>query len=202
MYFVKTPEILKPLAKDLLWNKERTSDTIYLTFDDGPTPDITERTLGLLEQYQAKATFFCLGKNVESHPAIFDQIKRSGHAIGNHSYNHPDGWKTESFAYLRNVVRAQEWIESSLYRPPYGHISPPQVQAIKKKFTIVMWDVISGDFDQDLTPDQCWEHVHHYAQAGSIVVFHDSVKAAPRMFHALENTLIHFGQRGFTFASL
>jgi peptidoglycan-N-acetylglucosamine deacetylase len=199
MYFIKTPEIIKPLAKDMLWNKDRADPVIYLTFDDGPTPKITERTLGLLEKYNARATFFCLGKNVVAYPEIYAKLQAAGHAIGNHSYNHPDGWKTDSFAYLRNVLQAKTHIKSTLFRPPYGHISPPQAQAIKKKFTIVMWDVISGDFDEDLTPDQCWEHVHHYAQAGSIIVFHDSVKAAPRMLHALENTLIHFSQRGFTF---
>jgi peptidoglycan-N-acetylglucosamine deacetylase len=202
MYFIKTPEILKPLAKDLLWNKDRNEQVIYLTFDDGPTPDITERTLGLLKQHDAHATFFCLGKNVEAHPEIYRRIQDAGHSIGNHSYNHPDGWKTDSFAYLRNVIQARRHVKSQLFRPPYGHISPQQVQSIKKQFTIVMWDVISGDFDKDLTPSQCWEHVHHYTQAGSIVVFHDSVKAAPRMLHALENTLIHFGQRGFTFGVL
>lgn len=202
MYFVKTPELLKPLAKDLLWNKDRSEPVLYLTFDDGPTPEITERTLGLLEQHQALATFFCLGKNVEAHPDIFQKIITAGHRIGNHSYNHPDGWKTGSFAYLRNIAQARTSIASDLFRPPYGHISPQQVQAIKQQFTIVMWDVISGDFDQDLTPDQCWDHVHHYTKAGSIIVFHDSVKAAPRMLHALENTLIHFSQRGYTFAPL
>jgi peptidoglycan-N-acetylglucosamine deacetylase len=202
MYFIKTPELLKPFAKDLLWNKDRQEKKLYLTFDDGPTPIITERTLGLLAQYQAKASFFCLGKNVEAHPKIFEQIKIGGHTIGNHTYNHPDGWKTETYGYLRNVAQARQHITSSLFRPPYGHISPAQVNALKQQFTLVMWDVISGDFDKDITADQCWEHVHHYTQSGSIIVFHDSVKAAPRMFHALENTLIHFGKMGYTFEVL
>jgi peptidoglycan/xylan/chitin deacetylase (PgdA/CDA1 family) len=143
MYLVKTPSLLKPFAKDLLWHVETTSKELYLTFDDGPTPQVTEKALELLKRYHANATFFCLGKNVEEHPSIYQRVLDDGHAVGNHSYDHPDGWKTGPFSYLRNVARARPFVDSALFRPPYGRITPAQVSALKKKFTLVIRGVSS-----------------------------------------------------------
>lgn len=202
MYLVKTPSLLKPLAKDLLWHVETTSKELYLTFDDGPTPQVTEKALELLKRYHAHATFFCLGKNVEEHPSIYQRVLDDGHAVGNHSYDHPDGWKTGPFSYLRNVARASPFVNSALFRPPYGRITPAQVNALKKKFTLVMWDVLSADFDQQKTPEQCLMHVKQNCRPGSIVVFHDSIKAERNMLYALEGSLAHFSEQGYIFRAL
>jgi len=202
MYLVKTPALLKPLAKDLLWHVPTTSNELYLTFDDGPTPGVTEKALNLLERFQARATFFCLGKNVVENPTLYARVIEAGHAIGNHSFDHPDGWKTGQLAYLRNVIRASQVIESRLFRPPYGRITPAQVSALKKHYRLVMWDVLSADFDVSKTPQQCLQHVIQHAIAGSIVVFHDSVKAERNMLYALEGTLEHFSARGYILRAL
>jgi peptidoglycan-N-acetylglucosamine deacetylase len=202
MYWVKTPSILKPLSRDLLWSVKTADRVLYLTFDDGPTPGVTEDVLNLLQNYQAKATFFCLGKHVEMHPSLYAQIRVMGHGIGLHSYDHPDGWKTCTFAYVRNVLRGGKHMDTTLYRPPYGHITPAQLSLLKKRYRVVMWDVLSADWDASNSPEQCAFNVISHAKAGSIVVFHDSEKALPRMLPALRATLEHFAQLGFHFAAL
>lgn len=202
MYLVKTPSLLKPLAKDLLWHVPTDKREVYFTFDDGPTPGVTEAALDLLQKYDAKATFFCLGKNAESHPELFARIVGAGHAIGNHTYDHPDGWKTTPMAYLRNVIEAKRSIHSKLFRPPYGRITPAQVNALKSRFRLVMWDVLSADFDTSNTPRQCYENVVNNVTHGSIVVFHDSLKAQTNMLFALERSLEHLSREGYIFRAL
>lgn len=202
MYLVKTPSFVKPLARDLLWHVKTDRREVFLTFDDGPTPGVTEDVLNLLERFQAKATFFCLGKNAEQFPELYAQLIEAGHAVGNHSYSHPDGWKTGQTKYLRDVVLASRCINSNLFRPPYGHITPAQVNAIKKKYTIVMWDVLSADFDAAKSPEQCLEHVCRHTGPGSIVVFHDSVKARKNMLFALEGSLEYLAGQGYILRSL
>lgn len=202
MYLVKTPALLKPLAKDLLWHIDTQAREVYFTFDDGPTPGVTEHALDLLQRFQAKATFFCLGKNVEAHPSLYARIVSEGHSIGNHSYNHPDGWKTATMAYLRNALLAARSIDSNLFRPPYGRITPAQVSALKKRYQLVMWDVLSADFDQQKTPEQCLAHVTAHVQPGSIVVFHDSEKAKTNMLYALEGSLEFLSAQGYIFRAL
>jgi peptidoglycan/xylan/chitin deacetylase (PgdA/CDA1 family) len=202
MYLVKTPAILKPLAKDLLWHVETTQREVYFTFDDGPTPNVTEATLDLLRQYNAKATFFCLGKNTEANPELFSLIALEGHAVGNHTFDHPDGWKTSQIAYLRNVLRAKQTITSNLFRPPYGRITPAQVSALKNHFQLVMWDVLSADFDNANSPQQCYENVVKNVNPGSIVVFHDSQKASANMLYALERSLDFLSRDGYIFRAL
>jgi peptidoglycan-N-acetylglucosamine deacetylase len=202
MYWVKTPSIIKPLGKDFLWNVRTDAKEIYLTFDDGPTPGVTEQVLGLLQQHNAKATFFCLGKNVEAHPELYQQIIREGHSIGNHSYSHPDGWKTCTFSYVKNVLQASTAIESNLFRPPYGHITFSQASLLRKKFQIVMWDVLSGDFDPGITKEKCLDNVLKNATKGSVVVLHDSLKAKERMLYALEGGLKKLGEDGYGFCGV
>ncbi|HEY8404080.1 MAG TPA: polysaccharide deacetylase family protein [Flavobacteriales bacterium] len=202
MYPVKIPAIIQPFAKDLLWKVDTHEPVLYLTFDDGPTPGVTEDVLQVLHQYQAKATFFCLGKNVEAHPELFAQIKAAGHTIGNHSYNHPDGWKTSAIAYAKNALRAQQFIQSVYYRPPYGRISRAQSSLLKKRFKIVMYHIISGDFDPSITKEKCLDNVLHYAEKGSIIVFHDSIKASAHVHYALRGTLEHFSKLGYRFEAL
>jgi peptidoglycan/xylan/chitin deacetylase (PgdA/CDA1 family) len=202
MYLVKTPALLKPLAKDLLWHVETAQREVYFTFDDGPTPGVTEATLDLLKQYNAKATFFCLGKNTVANPELFSRIALEGHAIGNHTYDHPDGWKTSQIAYLRSVLRARKTITSNLFRPPYGRITPAQVSALKNHFQLVMWDVLSADFDNANSPQQCYENVVNNVTPGSIVVFHDSLKASTNMLYALERSLDYLSRDGYIFRAL
>ena len=202
MYLVKTPSLLKPFAKDLLWHVSVDKREVYFTFDDGPTPGVTETALDLLKQYGAKATFFCLGKNAEAYPELFARVAAEGHAIGNHTYDHPDGWKTSQLGYLRNVIRGKASIQSTLFRPPYGRITPAQVNALKNHFRLVMWDVLSADFDISNTPQQCYENVVKNVTPGSIVVFHDSLKAQSNMLFALERSLEHLSREGYIFRAL
>jgi len=202
MYLVKTPSLLKPLAKDLLWHVPTDKREVYFTFDDGPTPGVTEAALNLLQKYDARATFFCLGKNAETHPELFARILSEGHAVGNHTFDHPDGWKTSQVAYLRNVIRAQRSIQSKLFRPPYGRITPAQVNALKGHYRLVMWDVLSADFDSSKTPQQCFDNVVKNVTPGSIVVFHDSIKAQDNMLFALEQSLLHLSREGYIFRAL
>lgn len=202
MYLVRTPDIIKPLGRDFIWSLDRAEKRIYLTFDDGPTAGITDKVLDLLSGYAAKATFFCLGKNVVQEPALYERIRMEGHRVGNHSMSHPDGWKTCTFSYLRNVVEAAQVIDSDLFRPPYGHITWAQASILKKKYRMVMWEVISGDFDASISPEKCLNNVIDHAKSGSIIVFHDSVKAWPRMESALKGTLEHFSSLGYAFHSV
>ena len=153
MYFVKTPWLLKQFYPNLLWNKNRDSKIIYLTFDDGPIPIVTPFVLKILKKYNAKATFFCIGDNIQKHPDIFLSVKEDGHIIGNHTFNHLKGWKTEDDVYVKNMHGCQELTQTNLFRPPYGRIKKSQVRALKSLYpdlNIVMWDVLSGDFDMGL----------------------------------------------------
>ncbi len=202
MYLVKTPEIIKPFAKDFLWQIATDKKEIYLTFDDGPTPGVTDVVLDLLLGYDAKATFFCLGKNVEAQPELYSRILNEGHAVGNHTYDHPDGWKTNNFTYLRSILKASRTIDSNLFRPPYGRITPNQVKAIKKKFRPVMWSVLSADYDNTIDGEQCLKNVLNNIDNGSIIVFHDSLKAKKNMLYALEESLRYFQEDGYTLRAI
>src|SRR5581483_11934982 len=155
MYLVKPPLLLKLLYPNLLWNKKRDTPYIYVTFDDGPIPIVTPYVLNILKQHDAKATFFCIGDNVQKHPDIFEQVKNDGHAIGNHTFNHLRGWDTDDEVYTDNFLKCDELVHSNLFRPPYGRIKRSQIKKLRQinpELNIVMWDVLSGDFDQKLSP--------------------------------------------------
>ena len=178
---------------------------IYLSFDDGPHPVATPFVLDTLKSYGAKATFFCIGKNVEEHKGIYRRVLDEGHRVGNHTHNHLNGWKVSDKEYFDNVLKASMQIDSSLFRPPYGRISGFQVRYLQKlpqKFRIIMWDVLSGDFDTRLSAEQCTQKAVGSTRKGSIVVFHDSEKAFPRMSVALPKMLEFFSEKGFRFESL
>ncbi len=178
---------------------------VYLTFDDGPTPEITEWTLNQLQRYDAKATFFCIGKNIQNHPDIFKKVITSGHAIGNHTFNHLNGWNTSDEMYFENVNLCADEISAQhsehncrLFRPPYGKIKPSQSKQLRKMgYTIVMWDVLSEDFDATITAEKCLENVLKNVKSGSIIVFHDSVKAYPHLEYVLPRTLQFLKEKGF-----
>ena len=180
---------------------------IYLTFDDGPNPGVTEFVLDELKKYNAKACFFCIGKNVAEHPEIYKRVLDEGHQVGNHTFDHLNGWETKTDVYLKGVSDAAKLIDSSLFRPPYGRIKSFQAKHISKALhkddsKIIMWTVLSGDFDDELSKEECLHNVILNANTGSIVVFHDSEKAYSKLVYALPLVLKHFSNEGFRFESL
>lgn len=205
MYLVKSPFFLRWYYPSLIWNKTRSEKAIYLTFDDGPIPDVTEFVLKTLNDYQAKATFFCIGDNINKYPSVFKQLITAGHRIGNHTYNHLKGWKTADADYLSNFEKCQLLTGTPLFRPPYGRIRKSQIKSIKSHHPdteIIMWDVLSGDFDTNLAAEDCFKQAIKHTCNGSIVVFHDSIKAFDRLKYTLPRFLKHFQQLGYTFKTL
>lgn len=205
MYLVKSPLLLKWYYPSLIWNKTRAQRVIYLTFDDGPIPDVTDFVLKTLKSFNAKATFFCIGDNIQKHPDIFGRLKSEGHRIGNHTFNHLKGWKTEDQVYLQNFRQCQELTNTNLFRPPYGRIKKSQISKLRREFPdlqIIMWDVLSGDFDLKLSPQKCYDQVVKHAENGSIIVFHDSLKAFDRLKYTLPRALQYFSEQGFRFEIL
>lgn len=202
MYFVRPPYALQKLYSKALWRAPVNEKIIYLTFDDGPVPEITSWVLDVLEQKKIKATFFCVGNNVDKHPDLFKEILNKGHAVGNHTYNHLNGWNTHTPSYIKNTLKCSEVVQSSLFRPPYGRIKKSQLRLLNTRFKIVMWDVLSGDFDATLSPEQCLLNCKKYTRTGSIVVFHDSVKAWKSLVHTLPAYIDYCLENGFKFEML
>lgn len=170
MYFVKAPLLLKSAYPSLIWHKDRSKKQLFLTFDDGPLPDVTNEIQNILKKHEIKATFFCVGENIARNPQVFEQLKKDGHRIGNHTHNHLNGFKTSTEHYAENVYKCAQLMESNLFRPPYSKITRAQIKVLKKDFQIVMWDVISGDFDERLTPEKCLKNVLRNSGNGSIIV--------------------------------
>lgn len=205
MYLVKTPWLLKKLYPSLIWHKGRDSHCIYLTFDDGPIPIVTPFVLNILKQHNARATFFCIGDNVTKHPEIYKQLSDDGHRVGNHTYNHLKGWITDDETYIDNFKKCDELLHSSLFRPPYGRAKRSQVKKLKAIYPgldIIMWDVLSGDFDQQLRPEDCLQNVLKHTEKGSVVVFHDSLKAFPRLEYVLPRAMEYWAKQGYSFGVL
>ncbi len=193
----KPLKFMRRMMPDLIWDArdlgqcppEGCGGTIFLTFDDGPTPGITEWILGELARFDMKATFFCLGRNVKRYPELYERILQEGHAVGNHTYSHPKGWGVSIKRYLRDVVTAENYIRSNLFRPPYGRISVRKMQALSDRYKIVMWNIISRDYNRRLRRRTCLNNVIKHVRAGDIVVFHDSEKAFKNLLFALPRTL-------------
>lgn len=201
-YPIKSPFWLRALYPQLTWHKNRDQRTLYLTFDDGPIPDVTPSILKILKAHQIKATFFCVGENIQKHPELFDAIVKDGHAIGNHTYNHLKGWETSTEDYLSNVDECQKLTRSALFRPPYARGTRAQYKLLKKTHDIIMWDVMSGDFDLSISPQKCLDNVLKHAESGSIIVFHDNIKAEPRVLYALPKAIEHWIENGYHFDRL
>jgi len=197
MYFVKTPGIIQSVFAGLVWRIAK-SKNVYLTFDDGPVPEATNWVLDLLKSKNIRATFFCVGENVEKYPEIYQRILDEGHAVGNHTYNHLNSWKTNNNNYTDNIEKASKLIQSSLFRPPYGKVSPGLVKSLKKKYDVVMWDVLSGDFDTSLSPKDCLMNVKENAKEGSIIVFHDSIKVIDTLKIVLPEVISFFEEKGIS----
>lgn len=203
MYLVKTPWWLKKLyPPQLTWNFKNDNKEIFLTFDDGPHPTITPFVLECLKKYNAKATFFCIGKNVRQYPEVYKQIINDEHSVGNHTHNHLNGWKTGDLVYLKNVIIARQFINSPLFRPPYGRISRSQIKELSPVFKIIMWDVLSGDFDIKLSGQKCLKNVISKTSSGSVIVFHDSEKAFDRLQYALPKALNYFVNQGYVMKAI
>jgi peptidoglycan/xylan/chitin deacetylase (PgdA/CDA1 family) len=202
LYFVKTPNIIKPLYRDFIWNLPNDSLEVYLTFDDGPTPEITDQVFKILAEFDALATFFLVGENIENHPSYLDKYSQLGHSIGNHSYSHFNGWHTEKEKYLEDIARCGKIIPGKLFRPPYGKITRSQAKEVKTNYKLIMWDVLSGDFDSRVDGDQCTLNVTTNVESGSIIVFHDSLKASKTMLTSLPQILGNLSERGFKFKAL
>jgi peptidoglycan-N-acetylglucosamine deacetylase len=202
MYLARTPSFLKPLYRDLLWHMPRSERVVYMTFDDGPIPEVTPWVLDRLAEHGAKATFFCIGRNALDQPGILARIVAEGHAVGNHTWDHRKGWGCADRTYLRTVLQADAVLGSTLFRPPYGRITRSQAASLRKRFQVVMWDVLSGDFDTSIDGARCVRNVLDHVRPGSIIVFHDSLKAEPRLRVALPIVLDALRTQGYLMKAL
>lgn len=203
MYFIKTPGWLRKIFRAYTWRIATREKVLYLSFDDGPHPVATPFVLKELNRYGAKATFFCIGKNVTGYPGIYKDILIQGHTTGNHTNDHLNGWNTGTKIYIDNVQQASGYIQSSFFRPPYGRITKKQGKLlITQGFKIIMWEVLSGDFDTTLKPEKCLQNVLKKSVSGSIIVFHDSEKAYPNLQYTLPKVLEYFIKKGYRFESL
>ena len=203
MYLTKTPKFIQSLFPSFTWRgKEEKEKILYLTFDDGPIPEVTPWVLQELKKYDAKATFFCVGDNVRKHEQIFQQIISEGHSVGNHTYHHLSGWRTDNVPYFHDIRKCASLVKSDLFRPPYGRIKPKQTQFLSRHYKIVMWDVLSGDFDENISAEDCLNNVLKAVVPGSIVVFHDSIKANDKLRIVLPQVLKHYFMEGYTFKAI
>ncbi|SKB53249.1 polysaccharide deacetylase family protein [Daejeonella lutea] len=205
MYLVNSPFWLQWLYPTLTWHKNRKEKHVYLTFDDGPIPVVTPFVLNTLKNFNACATFFCIGENVYKHPEIYKDLLSNGHAVGNHTQNHLKGWKTPDSEYLLNIEKCTSLVNSNLFRPPYGRIRYSQIRKINLRFPkmrTIMWDVLSGDFDTNISGEKCVKNVLDHVKNGSIIVFHDSEKAFSRLEYALPVVLKTLRSEGYEFRLL
>ena len=202
-YIIKTPTIVQRLFSSYRWRFSSVPKEIYLTFDDGPTLEVTNFVLEELKKHQAKATFFCIGKNVKKHQNIYHKIQEEGHSVGNHTFNHLNGLLTKNTRYIENIQQASAYIVSKLFRPPYGRLKSSQARLLQQEgYKIIMWDVLSGDFDRSISPEKCLENVLKNTTNGSIIVMHDSEKAKDKIYFALPRILDHFSQKGYLFKAI
>ena len=210
LYFIKTPRIIKRIFAKYTWSFASDEPEVYLTFDDGPTPEVTEFVLATLKKYNAKATFFCIGKNIANNPEIFKKIVENGHSVGNHTYNHDNGFKTAVNDYIKSVVKTEKLIHSfmetstiKLFRPPYGKIRNDQAkELIGKGYKVIMWDVLSADFEKEISPERCLKNVLNNVRNGSIIVFHDSLKSSKIIYNTLPKVLAELAKRGIKFKAI
>lgn len=201
-YYKKAPFLIRWIYSKATWRVKTSDKILYLTFDDGPTEGVTNFVLEELAKYNAKATFFCLGHNSVNNPKLMDELVANGHAIGNHSYSHPNGFRTKIGEYIDDVKKADVVVLSKLFRPPYGKMKLRQYKYLKKFYRIIMWDVMPGDFDANIDGDKCFTNVVSNARKGSIIVFHDSEKAVDRLRITLPRVLKYYSDLGYRFEKL
>ncbi len=196
-YTVQVPGFVRQATPRLKW-RVKGARQVYLTFDDGPTPIVTEHVLDVLKSYGVKGTFFCIGRNVERHPDIFEELKKQGMGIGNHTYSHLNGWKNNLKTYYEDVKLADDLVGSDLFRPAYGRLTPAQTKQLVKEYTIYMWDVLTKDYHHKLSGQDCFENVKNHVRDGSIIVFHDSLKAQRNLEYALPKTIEFLLKQGYS----
>lgn len=202
MLIEQTPDFIRKLIPGAVWRLPQKEKTVYLTFDDGPIPEVTPWVLDLLRKYNIKATFFCVGDNVRKHPEVFKMLVSAGHSVGNHTFNHLQGFKVKSDKYVENVELADAYIRSNLFRPPHGHLRIRQGTILSKKFRFVMWDVITRDYNRKLSGEYVLNVVKRYVRNGSIIVFHDSIKAEKNMKYALPRAIEFLLSEGYKFEKI
>ncbi len=199
MFIEQPPSIIRALYPKALWRMSPQEKVVYLTFDDGPIPEVTPWVLDLLDKYNIKACFFMVGDNVRKHPEVFKMVKDRGHLVGNHTFNHIRGFEYKGKSYLKNIEKADEWIGSLFFRPPHGHLRRNQLLALRKKYKVVMWDLVTRDYSKKLNGEQVFKKVKKYVRNGSIIVFHDSLKAEKNMKYALPRSIEYLLQQGYVF---
>lgn len=199
---IHPPGIVKRIFDGYIWRIDTERKDLFLSFDDGPLPRLTPKILQILAQYDAKASFFCVGDNVRKYPEQYQEIINEGHAVGNHSYSHLNGFKTSTAAYTEDVMKAADYINSDLFRPPYGKLKITQHNCLPQNFKTILWDVLSYDFDTRINPQQCFENVKKFSRKGSVIVFHDNLKAEKNMLYALQKTLDFYSKKGYEFRAL
>lgn len=202
MIYWNTPRFIIKWFNHLEWHYSRSEKCIYLTFDDGPTPGVTQQVLDILKNHHAKATFFCLGRNVDRHPEIYKSIIDDGHSVGNHTYSHLKGWRTSVKTYVQDVHLAENYVKSKLFRPPYGRIRNVQVRYLRKYYRMVMWDVLTHDYNRHIPKEMILKTTLRSTKKGSIVVFHDSEKASRNLLYVLPKVLEHYTNLGYKFCSI
>lgn len=202
MFLVRPPLLARWFFPGVVWRIKTKKKQLYLTFDDGPVPEVTPWVLDELRKHGVKATFFCVGENVFKYPEIYNRIIHEGHQVGNHTYNHLPGFKNESSAYVENIAKAEDVIKSRLFRPPHGQIRFSLRRWLNRRYKVIMWDVLSGDYDQNRTGEQCSREVIENVRHGSIIVFHDSLKAEKNLRIALPETLLKLKQEGYEFYAI
>ena len=199
---VHLPGWLTALYPEAVWKIPTGNKVVYLTFDDGPVPEVTPQVLDILDKHNIKATFFCVGDNIKKYPNLFEQIKEAGHSVGNHTFNHLRGFKTSNAHYINNIEQADKLIKSSLFRPPHGTLKKLQYFTVIRKYWLIMWDVISCDYDPGLSPNQCVRNVMDFVQDGSIITFHDSIKARKNVLEALPKSIELLKAEGYSFQKI
>jgi peptidoglycan/xylan/chitin deacetylase (PgdA/CDA1 family) len=202
MYLVNTPQFIQKLFPNFIWQIPTNKKELFLTFDDGPVPGVTPDVLNVLDAYNASATFFMVGKNIKENQELFQEVLDRGHQVGNHTFTHMNGWNEENINYFHDVRHTEHLTRTGLFRPPYGKLRPKQAQFLQRHYKVVMWSVLSGDFDAQTTQEECLKNVVNNAGKGSIIVFHDSLKSADKMLWALPRVLEHFSNQGFVFRSI
>jgi peptidoglycan/xylan/chitin deacetylase (PgdA/CDA1 family) len=214
MHLYKTNYLFKKIYSSYTWDIPTTEKEIFLTFDDGPIPGVSDFVLEVLEKYNAKATFFAVGHNIEKHPEVFQRVVQGGHAVGNHTFHHLNGWKTDTNTYLDNIAECDEMLSSlyhsgsraggsqKLFRPPYGKLTREQSRVVRQNYKVIMWDVLTADYDNSLHKETCLKKTIKYTNKGSVVIFHDSLKAEKNMTYVLPRLLEHFSEQGYSFKAI
>ncbi len=202
MVITKIPKLIQNLLYYFEFKIKGENKTLYLTFDDGPIPEVTPEVLDILDKYNAKATFFCVADNIKKYPEVFQSIIDRGHRLGNHTYHHIKGWETPNNEYFEDIERANQLVNSNLFRPPYGRIGFFQARELRKKYRLILWSVLSYDYSGKLSKENVWDNIRKSVTDNDIILFHDNIKARDNMIYSLSNTLFFYSKRGFQFKSI